>query len=97
MLRVAEPVPALNLPDPGEHIAYRVVSQDKNTELLPNNRFQDVWEISYEGPSGTIATVKIPDREYSAAEVDRQIQTQLHEVESVHQLGPAPHPDNTQQ
>lgn len=90
----AEP-PHLDLPDPGEHIAYRVVAQQQRQDLTPDNRFVDVWEISYEGPSGTVSTVKIPARDYTPAEVDRQIEAQLHDVESVHQLGPAPHPENT--
>jgi hypothetical protein len=84
----------LQLPDPNEHIPYRIVSQIQREELVPPNQFKTVWEISYEGPSGTIASVSIPEREYTPARVDEVVEQALHAVESVHALGPAPHPEN---
>lgn len=84
---------ALALPDPGEHIPYRIVSQQQREELVPPNQFVDYWEVTYEGPSGTIATVKIPVREYSMASVNEAIQQQLLTTEQVHALGPLPPPE----
>lgn len=84
----------LALPNPDEHIPYKIVSQQRREELTPDNRFVDMWEVSYEGPSGTIAAVKVPASQYTPANVDRLIQDDLHNVEGVHALGPSPHPDN---
>lgn len=89
--------PGLNLPDPGVHLPYNVLSQQSREELTPDNRFITIWEISYEGPSGTVASVKVPDAEHDAAAIDRAIQAQLHTVEAVHALGAVPHPENLQQ
>jgi phage terminase large subunit-like protein len=85
--------PALDLPDPNEHIPYRVLSQMPRQELV-GNRFNDVMEVEYEGPSGTVDRITIAQREYEPAAVDRAIQERLHSVEGVHALGPAPHPEN---
>lgn len=76
------------------HIPYQILSQEHGEDLTPDGRFEETWTIRYTGPSGTSAFVKIPARIYSAAEVDRQIQAQLEEVEAVHRLGAQPHPDN---
>ena len=84
---------ALNLPDPNEHIPYRVLTQDPRQELV-GNAFKDVMEITYEGPSGTHDLIRVPEAEYNPAAVDRAIQERLHRVEGVHALGPAPHPEN---
>lgn len=83
----------LSLPDPDVHIAYRVLDQQPRQELN-GNRFTDVMEVTYEGPSGVVDHVTIPQREYDPAIVDRTIQEKLHRVESVSALGPAPHPEN---
>lgn len=84
---------SLNLPDPGEHISYRVLDQDPRRELV-GNRFVDTMEITYEGPSGVHDFVRIPEVEYNPAAVDRAIQERLHRVEGVAALGPVPHPEN---
>ena len=83
----------LNLPDPGEHIPYRVLAQEPRQELV-GNRFVDVVEVTYEGPSQVHSTVRIPEAEYNPASVDRIIQEHLHRVEGVAALGPVPHPEN---
>lgn len=76
------------------HIPYNILSQEHGEDLTADGRFEETWTIRYTGPSGTSAFVKIPARIYSAAEVDRQIEAQLEEVEAVHRLGDQPHPDN---
>jgi hypothetical protein len=83
----------LNLPDPDVHIAYRVLDQQPRQELT-GNRFVDVMEVTYEGPSGVVDHLMVPQREYDPATVDRMIQEKLHRVESVHALGAVPHPEN---
>ena len=84
---------ALDLPDPNEHIPYRVISQDPRQELVGKG-FNDVMEVEYEGPAGVIDYVRIPEREYNPGAVDRAIQERLHRVEGVAALGPVPHPEN---
>lgn len=91
---MADAAPALALTNPAEHIQYRVVSVQEREELLPDNRFEEQVVISYEGPSGSTHTLKIPKRLYTPAYVDQQIEAELHTHEDVHALGAAPHPDN---
>lgn len=87
---------SLNLPDPNEHIEYRILAQDPRQEMVANH-FVDVMEISYETPSGVHDFIRIPEREYNPAAVDRAIQERIHRVEGVHALGPVPHPENAAQ
>lgn len=91
---MATPEPGLNLPEPGVHIPYTVVSVQPRETLTPDNRFVEEREVAFEGPSGTVDHVKLPLRDFTPANVDQAIQEQLHAVESVHALGPAPHPEN---
>jgi hypothetical protein len=84
---------ALNLPDPDVHIAYTVLDQQPRQEMS-GNRFIDVMEVTYEGPSHVIDHVLIPQSEYDPASVDRIIQEKLHRVEGVSALGAVPHPEN---
>jgi hypothetical protein len=91
---MADPSESLQLPDPDTHLPYKVLSQQLREELTPDNRFIEVWEISYEGPSGVVGTVKIPASEHDPASIDRAISAQLHTVESVAALGAVPHPEN---
>ena len=91
---MAGPADSLHLPDPDTHLPYKVLSQQLREELTRDNRFIEVWEISYEGPSGVVGQVKVPASEHDPASIDRAIQAQLHTVESVQALGPVPHPEN---
>lgn len=86
--------PALQLTNPAEHVPYRVVSVQEREELLPDNRFEEQVVVSYEGPSGSTHTVKVPKRLYTPAYVDQVVQADLHNHEDVHSLGAAPHPEN---
>lgn len=88
--------PALELTNPDEHIAYRIIDGgvQEREELTPDNRFVQMVNVSYEGPSGTVHTVSIPKRLYTAAAVDQAIEADLHTHEDVHALGAAPHPEN---
>jgi hypothetical protein len=72
------------------HIPYQILSQDLTEELAPNGTFQDAWRIAYQGPSGTVAYVRILASQYSPANVDALIQTELAKIEAVHALGTAP-------
>jgi hypothetical protein len=85
---------ALDLPAPGVHIPYTVVSVLPREELLPDNHFVEYREVTFEGPSHSHDSVKIPLRDFAPAAVDRAIQDRLHDLESVHALGVAPHPEN---
>ncbi len=91
---MATPEPALNLPESDVHIPYSVVSVQPREELTPDNRFVEYREVSFEGPSGTVDHVKVSLRDFTAANVDQAVQERLHQVESVHALGPTPHPEN---
>lgn len=84
----------LELPNPDEHIPYRVLAQLPREELTAANQFVDVIEVTYEGPSGAVGKIKVPKASYNAAEVDRLIQQELLQIEGVASLGPAPHPEN---
>lgn len=74
-------------------IPYTILTQDQSEELAPNSTFVDTWRITFQAPSGTVGTVKIPASQYSAARVDLEIQNALQEIESVHALGGAPAAD----
>jgi hypothetical protein len=91
---VADTPPALELPDPNAHIPYRIVGKYERQELTPDNRFLTVVDLSVEGPSGSVITVTVPKAQLDPAAVDRQVQDELHASESIHALGPAPHPEN---
>lgn len=78
---------------PNEHIPYTILTQDFAEELMPNGTFADTWRVTYQGPSGTVANVKIPASQYSPQAVDAAIQAQLVQVENVHALGSAPPAD----
>jgi len=94
---MASPGEQLQLPNPDEHIPYVIHSQRPDRELTPDNRFVDIWEISFEGPSGTVGKITVPDRLYTAAYVDQMIEAKLQQMESVAALGPQPHPENLQE
>jgi hypothetical protein len=83
----------LNLPPPDVHIPYTVLDQQPRQELT-GNRFVDVMEVTYEGPSHVVDHVTIAAADYNPASVDRTIQEKLHRVEAVHALGAEPHPEN---
>ncbi len=72
------------------HIPYTILSQNFSQELQTDGRFADVWEINFEGPSGTVGTIRVPAARYAALYVDQQIQEQLAKIETVHALGSAP-------
>lgn len=84
---------SLNLPDPGVHIPYVILDQQPRQEMQ-GNRFMDVMEVTYEGPSHVIDHVLVPQAEYDPASVDRIIQEKLQRVEGVAALGAVPHPEN---
>lgn len=90
--------PALELTNPGEHIQYRVIDGgiQEREELTPDNRFEQIVEVSYQGPSGTVHKVSMPKRLYTPAYVDQLIEADLHQHEDVHALGAAPHPENAE-
>lgn len=71
-------------------IPYTILTQDQSEELMPNATFQDTWRITYQGPSGTVGTVKVPANQYSPAAVDTAIQAQLQNIEATHSLGAVP-------
>ena len=86
---------ALNLPDPNEHIPYRVTNGGgEQRQELVGNQFRDVVEVAFEGPSGGVHSVMIPAAEFNPGAVDRAIQEYLHRAEGVAALGPVPHPEN---
>lgn len=72
------------------HIPYTVLSQTFQEDLAPNGQFVDTWHVTYQGPSGTVGTIKIPASHYTPAAVDTAIQVELAQVEGVHALGSAP-------
>lgn len=72
------------------HIPYTLLSQDLTEELAPNGTFMDVWRITFQGPSGTTAYVRVPANQYSPATVDAAVQAYLTNIEAVHTLGSAP-------
>ena len=53
---------SLDLPDPNEHIPFRVLAQEPRQDLV-GNRFVDGVEVTYEGPSGVVDHLLIPERE----------------------------------
>lgn len=71
-------------------IPYTILTQDQSEELAPNGTFVDTWRITFQGPSGTTGTVKIPAATYSPATVDAAISDYLQKIEAVHALGGAP-------
>jgi hypothetical protein len=81
-------------PDPGEHIPYKVLNPGEPKQLLQGNRFVDVYEVTFEGPSQQIDHVIVPVAKYNPAEVDRMIEAKLLESEGVAMLGAQPHADN---
>lgn len=72
------------------HIPYEILTQDQSEELAPNGTFVDTWRITFQGPSGTTGTVKIPANSYSPQTVDAAIQAALQNIEAVHALGSRP-------
>lgn len=74
-------------------IPYSILTQDQSEELAPNGTFVDTWRITFQGPSGTTGTVKIPANQYSPGVVDATIQGQLQNIEATHALGSAPAAD----
>lgn len=81
-------------PSVAPHHPYTIISQAHGEELDASGRFIPTWTVMFSGPNGTTASVKIPDAQYTAAHVDREIQGVLDRVMGVHDLGPAPHPEN---
>lgn len=73
-----------------QHIPYQILSQDFTEELMPNGTFQDMWRITFQGPSATVAFVRIPASQYNPLTVDTAIQAELVKIESTHALGSAP-------
>lgn len=71
-------------------IPYQILTQDQSEELMPNATFQDTWRITFQGPSGTVGTVRIPANRYSPAVVDAEIQAALQNIEAAHSLGSVP-------
>lgn len=80
--------------NPPQHIPYEVLSQHHGEELTAAGHFEPMWTVTFKGHTGTIASIKVPDREYTGANVDRLIQEKLDRVMDVHGLGPEPHPEN---
>lgn len=78
-----------------DHIPYRILAQNLTEELDPTGRFVDVWTVTYQGPSGTSAYVKIPAASYSPAAIDAAIQNDLANIEAVHSLGAEPYQEPT--
>lgn len=74
-------------------IPYTILTQDQSEELLPNGTFQDTWRITFQGPSGTTGTVKVPASRYTPQVVDNEIQAALQNIEATHALGSAPASD----
>lgn len=72
------------------HIPYTVLSQVKRRTLLNGVTWADVYEITFKGPSGTVAYVEIPSDQYTPEAVDQEIQAELANVEGVASLGSAP-------
>lgn len=79
---------------PDQFHQYTVHSVDEHDELMPGGTFQTIATITYEGPSGSVHTVKVPKSALTAANVDRLIQEDLLHVEAIHGLGGTPHPEN---
>lgn len=77
-----------------DHIQYTITSQQLTESLTADGRFVKVWRVSYEAPNGTHAFVEIPEAEYTPANVDLIIQSELDKIMGVHTLGAEPHPDN---
>lgn len=75
------------------HIPYTILSQDLTEELAPNGTFIDAWRITYQGPSGTVAYVRVPANQYTPQAVDAAIQENLRAIEAVHTLGGSVTPD----
>jgi hypothetical protein len=80
------------MPNPDEHIPYKVLSQRETEELVPPNQWRQVWEVSFEGPAGQRATVMVPSSEYNLHTVDDAIQQKLLSMEQVRALGAEPPP-----
>lgn len=72
------------------HIPYTISFQEEHDKLMPGGQFQRVWTVTFLGPSGTTASVDVPETDYNPANVDALIQAKLQNIESVHQLGLAP-------
>ena len=77
-----------------EHVPYKITSQEKTQKFEPNNTFQEVWRVTYEGPENYHSFVDVPATQYNAATVDQLIEQELESVMEVHNLGEQPHPEN---
>lgn len=77
-----------------EHIPYTIVGQSHGEELTAAGVFEPMWTVMYRSEHGTTASIKVPDREYTAPNVDRLIQEKLDHIVAIHELGPEPHPEN---
>lgn len=75
---------------PNGFIPYRIVSQQNVSELTPDGRFVDVWEIRFETPSGVSGLVRIPTQQYAPEVVDVAIEDEVQRIEAVQQLGASP-------
>ena len=73
---------------------YSITSQTHAQDLTPDGRFVDLVTVNFTTPSGTHAYVALPAAQLQPAVVDRMIREKIADIEAVHALGSAPHPDN---
>lgn len=65
---------------------WRVVAQQQREELTAQGTFQKVWDVSFEVPSGTRATVTVPERLYSEDYVRDAIEARAQQIIGVESL-----------
>lgn len=64
-----------------------VLDQRPTTRFSPNGRFEDVYEVTFQTPSGVVSHVYVPRQVFNVSNVAAAVRAETAHIEAVHQLG----------
>lgn len=66
--------------------SWSITGQRQTTDLGPDGRFVDVWEITYQTTSGRSGSVRVPKAQYTADRVRQLVDAEVAEILAVDDL-----------
>jgi len=65
---------------------YEVVDVRERTTVTPEGTFQKLMEVTFRTRGGTVASLMIPEEEFSQAEAAKRVEERAKEIEAVRAL-----------